>query len=553
MIRTDDVLAEADQLFKDSRYQEMIGLLNRSILEDGTFPEFYFFRGIAWMQLQRFDEAIDDLTKAIDLRPDYFRAWQNRGLAWSNRRKYDKAIRDLNHAIGLRPTHTSTYRHLGHALLQAKDYDQAIEVFNKAIELEPEAYDHYHHRGSAWRKKGEYQRAIADYNRAVELRPGHARTFFGLGLIYEAIKEPALASVHYKRAYFLGFDKTQLARIFTEQLPAPFMVKAIFAGKDEGEGKGMETNLSAIQWLTAVCKTWDAFLDRLRREGYPVTCPEKYYSLEAIVHYYMGDPITAYRIFDTRFDSDEHPYPMSLRDQYYLVLAAMDFKEPDNGLAYAIEQIRRGGGRPGEAGGDAAREAVDGQSEGRETMDGPSEDRQPAGREAMDRPSADREAIGGQLEDREPVGGLSEGGEAMDGQLEDGEPVNGPPMGNYYAGQLFLLHNDPEEALQSFEACGGFLPALYGKMTVYRWMGDEEKMLRVAQEIAASKEESFLEGIEPLVIHEDMSFEEMVGKIFSMLPYYELRDEIEKARALLGRTSVRAHLAFHELVRLIDS
>jgi len=183
-------------------------------------------------------------------------------------------------------------------------------------------------------------------------------------------------------------------------------------------------------------------------------------------------------------------------------------------------------------------------------MDGPSEDRQPAGREAMDRPSADREAIGGQLEDREPVGGLSEGGEAMDGQLEDGEPVNGPPMGNYYAGQLFLLHNDPEEALQSFEACGGFLPALYGKMTVYRWMGDEEKMLRVAQEIAASKEESFLEGIEPLVIHEDMSFEEMVGKIFSMLPYYELRDEIEKARALLGRTSVRAHLAFHELLRI---
>ena len=138
----------------------------------------------------------------------------------------------------------------------------------------------------------------------------------------------------------------------------------------------------------------------------------------------------------------------------------------------------------------------------------------------------------------------------MDGQLEDGEPVNGPPMGNYYAGQLFLLHNDPEEALQSFEACGGFLPALYGKMTVYRWMGDEEKMLRVAQEIAASKEESFLEGIEPLVIHEDMSFEEMVGKIFSMLPYYELRDEIEKARALLGRTSVRAHLAFHELLRI---
>jgi len=477
MIETDEVLRNADQLFKDSRYQEMIDLLNQAILEESTSPELYFFRGIAWMQIQRNDEAIDDLTKAIDLRPDYFRAWQNRGLAWSFKKKYSKAIGDLNQAIELRSNHVSTYRHLGNALLQVKDYDQAIEVFNKVIQLEPEAYDHYHNRGSAWRKKGEYQKAIADYNRAIALRPNHGRTFFGLGLIYEAIKEPELASIHYKRAYFLGFDKTQLARIFTEQLPAPFIAKTLFA--DSGEGKGVEANFSTIQWLTAVCKTWDAFLDRLRGEGYPATHPEKFYSLEAIVHYNMGDPITAYRIFDTQFDSDEHPYPLSLRDQYYLALAAVDFKEPDNGLAFAIEQARQRGGEQGE-----------------------------------DRPSADR------------------------------------LMDNYYAGQLFLLHNDLPEALQSFDACGMFLPALYGKMMVYEWLGDEEKLLQVVRKIAAAEDDPFLDGIEPLVIPEDMSFEETVDKIFSMLPYYELREEIEKARSLLGRTPARAHLEFHGLLRL---
>jgi len=193
----------------------------------------------------------------------------------------------------------------------------------------------------------------------------------------------------------------------------------------------------------------------------------------------MGDPITAYRIFDTQFDSDEHPYPLSLRDQYYLALAAVDFKEPDNGLAFAIEQARQRGGEQGE-----------------------------------DRPSADR------------------------------------LMDNYYAGQLFLLHNDLPEALQSFDACGMFLPALYGKMMVYEWLGDEEKLLQVVQEIAAAEDDPFLDGIEPLVIPEDMSFEETVDKIFSMLPYYELREEIEKARSLLGRAPARTHLEFHGLLRL---
>jgi len=487
MIETDNVLRNADQLFKDSRYQEMIDLLNRTILEESTTPELYFMRGIAWMQLQRYDEAIDDLTKAIDLRPDYFRAWQNRGLVWSYKKKYDKAVRDLSHAIELRPDHASTYRYLGNALLQAKDYDQAIEVFDKAIELEPEKYDLYHNRGSARRKKGDYREAIADYNRAIVLRPNHARTFFGLGLIYEAIKKPELASIHYKRSYLLGFDKAQLARIFTEQLPAPYIVKAIFAGN--AEGKGMETNLSTIQWLTDVCRNWDAFLDRLRREDHPVTHPEKYYSLEAIVHYYMGDSITAYRIFDTQFDSEEHPYPLSLRDQYYLVLAALDFKEPDNGLAYAIEQARqRGSG---------------------ETMDGSPENGQ----------SADKETMGGQ------------------------------PIDSYYAGQLFLLHNDLQEALQCFDECGLFLPALYGKIAVYQWLGDEENLLQTAGEIAAAEKKLFLDGIESLVITDEMPFEEVIDKIFTMLPYYELQEEIEKTRALLGRTTVLGHLEFHDLLR----
>jgi len=501
MIETDEVLRNADQLFKDSRYQEMIDLLNQAILEESASPELYFFRGIAWMQIQRNDEAIDDLTKAIDLRPDYFRAWQNRGLAWSFKKKYSKAIGDLNQAIELRSNHVSTYRHLGNALLQVKDYDQAIEVFNKVIQLEPEAYDHYHNRGSAWRKKGEYQKAIADYNRAIALRPNHGRTFFGLGLIYEAIKEPELASIHYKRAYFLGFDKTQLARIFTEQLPAPFIAKTLFA--DSGEGKGVEANFSTIQWLTAVCKTWDAFLDRLRGEGYPATHPEKFYSLEAIVHYYMGDPITAYRIFDTQFDSDEHPYSLSLRDQYYLVLAALDFKEPDNGLAYAIEQARQRG---------------------------------EAGQGTSDQIEA------GQRGDQ--------GGETQ------------RQMDSYYAGQLFLLHNDLEEALQCFNACGDFRPAWYGKIAVYQLLGDEEGMLRTAQEIGAAGD-PLLDGIEPLVVPEDIdglrqgnhvvdgqSVEEILDKIFAVLPYYELREEIEKTRVLLGRKPVRAHLEFHEMLKL---
>ncbi|HVU57899.1 MAG TPA: tetratricopeptide repeat protein [Puia sp.] len=481
MIKTDDVLLEADQLYQGGRYKEMIELLNQTILEESSHPEFYFFRGIAFLQLSRYDEAIDDLTRATDLKPDYFRAWQNRGVAWSLKQKYNKAIGDLSRAIELRPNHPSSYRHLGDALMKTNDYDRAIEIFNKAIELEPDRYDHYHNRGSAWRKKGEYRNAIADYTRSLALRPNYGRTFCGLGIVYEAMQELELASIHFKRAYFFGFDKIQLARVFTEKFPAPYIVKAILAGA--GDDKGMEANLTTVQWLEATCKTWDGFLDRLRRTDHPLTHPEAYYALEAIVHYYMGDPITAYRIFDTQFDSDEHPWSLTLRDQYYLVLSAMDFGEPDNGLTYAIEQAGR-----------------------------------VADRQETTRSDADRQ-----------------------------------PMEEYYAGQLFRLNNDPQEALRCFHRCGAFPPALYGKLAVYDLLGDEEGLARTAEEMTAVEEQLLLDGIEPVVIRDDMSFEAMSDKIFAMLPYYELREEIEKARGLLDRTTDYTPLEFHALLQLSPS
>jgi tetratricopeptide (TPR) repeat protein len=487
MIRTAEALLEAETLYGNSKFREMLELLTLAILGDSRSPELYFLRGIAFTQLQRYDEAIDDLTRAVDLRPDYFRAWQNRGLAWSLKRKYDKAISDFNRAIELRPQQPSTYRHLGNALLQANDYDHSIEIFNKAIELEPESYDLYHNRASAWRKKGAYRQAIDDYNRVFALRPDHARTLFGLGLIYEAIKEPELASVHYKRAYHFGFDKTEFVRIFTEQYPSPYIAKAILA--DNNEMKRVVLDLSTIQWLGVICKTWDQFLESMRTKGFSSTHPGKYYSLVAIVHFYMGDPMTSYRIFDTQFDSADHPDLLSLRDQYYLALAALDFKEPDSGLAYAVREARLRKER--------------------------------------------READG----DRSSI------------PMEEG-PGGPQRMDRYYEGQLFLLHDDLSEAWECFDECGMFAPALYGKIAVQRMQGDEEGVLQTAKEIEALTEEIFLDGIMPLVIQGDTSFGKTIDKIFSILPFYEQRGAIEVTRALLGRTPVRKYLEFHELLKL---
>ncbi|MDO6432898.1 tetratricopeptide repeat protein [Flavitalea sp. BT771] len=504
MISLDALLDEVNVLYQGNRYPEMIALLNDAILEDNAHPELYFYRGIAWSSTSKaYDKAINDFTKAITLKPDLYRAYQNRGITWALIKKYDKAVEDFAKVIALRPEYGSAYHHMGNALREKKTYVKAIPYYDRAVELKPgqaqvyldratnyyslEEYDKaiedcdtaialepdqataYTDRGNALYKKAAYDLAMESYHRAIGIRPTSGRAYFGLGRVYEAVKEFDRASIHYKRAYYLGFDKARMIEVFREKSPAPYIVKEIVAGMAD---QNQELNFAVVAWLMAACKRWDGLLDHLQQSGYPETHPEAWYRLEAMVQYYMGNSIAAYRIFDTQFDSEAHPFPLTLRDQYYLVLSAADFSEPDNGLAYALEQARK----------------------------------------------------------------------------EDGsDPVN-----TYYAGWLFLLSNEVDKALWCFNKCQDFLPALYGKIAVYDLQDNEAGLLLTAEKIAAAEAVAdgglrFLQGIRPLAMTTEMSFDEIYEEIMRLVHYYELTEEIAVVRRLLHIPSGFQHLEFTAL------
>ena len=47
------------------------------------------------------DRAMKDFTKAIELNPDYERAYGNRAVGWFQLQQYKKAKKDLNRAMEL--------------------------------------------------------------------------------------------------------------------------------------------------------------------------------------------------------------------------------------------------------------------------------------------------------------------------------------------------------------------------------------------------------------------------------------------------------------------
>ena len=139
--------------------------------KSNLIAEDYFDQGYEKANRQDYKGAIEDYTKAIELKPDYAVAYNNRGNSRSNLSDNKGAIEDYNKAIELKPDDAEAYSNRGVSRSNLSDNKGAIEDYTKAIELKPDYADAYYNRAASHEDLGDRNSAIADYRKAVDLYP----------------------------------------------------------------------------------------------------------------------------------------------------------------------------------------------------------------------------------------------------------------------------------------------------------------------------------------------------------------------------------------------
>ena len=168
---------------------------------NSKYAEAYNKRGVAYYYLQKYDLAIADYTKAVELDPKFAWAYHNRGLAYYYLQKYNLAIADYTKAIELDPKFAWAYHNnRGNAYYDLKKYELAIADYNKAIALDQNDAMAYNNRGLAYSDLKKYDLAIADYNKAIELDQNYAAAYNNLGLIAETTGDVQTAINNYEKA-----------------------------------------------------------------------------------------------------------------------------------------------------------------------------------------------------------------------------------------------------------------------------------------------------------------------------------------------------------------
>ena len=138
-------------------------------------------RGVTYGQLGQLDNAISDLTTALDLEKGDGNIWIARARALFNKRDYDEAMLDLAEAIKLDPQNSVPLNLMGKNHFMLANYDIALKFFGDAIKLNPNYYNAFVNRATTYYRANKLPEAMQDVNAAyLMLPPGDSR---GRGLV----------------------------------------------------------------------------------------------------------------------------------------------------------------------------------------------------------------------------------------------------------------------------------------------------------------------------------------------------------------------------------
>ncbi len=160
--------------------------------------------GVALAEAARYDEAIKEYQKAINLDQFYSDPLSNLGVVYSIKGEIDKAISAFKKAIYIFPHYPEAYNNIGKLLIEKKQFDQAELALNNALKLRPYYGKAFLNLGNLYLAKNEPEKALEYYEKATQGDLDNKEGFFALGQLCMQLKKYEKAIEAYKNSIKKG-------------------------------------------------------------------------------------------------------------------------------------------------------------------------------------------------------------------------------------------------------------------------------------------------------------------------------------------------------------
>jgi len=142
--------------------------------------------GVELYKQGRYEEALDRLRLAIQLRPDYIQAYYAVGVVlYGGLGRSEEAVAVLEQAVERDSSRAEVYQLLGVVYLNLNQTGRAIEVLERATALDPSSWQAHNRLGLAYLRRGDLEVAAVAFQRAVRVAPLVPTPHLSLSKVYE--------------------------------------------------------------------------------------------------------------------------------------------------------------------------------------------------------------------------------------------------------------------------------------------------------------------------------------------------------------------------------
>jgi tetratricopeptide (TPR) repeat protein len=200
------------------RKDEAVAHIEKAIAADPKDVESLMALGNVYRSRKDFAKAAEVYTKAIDAiqTPDngYWALYHYRGIAYERTKEWPKAEADFRKALELSPEQPLVLNYLGYSWVdQNINLDEAFKMLQRAVEQRPTDGYIVDSLGWAHFRLGHYDEAVKLLERAVELKPGDPVINDHLGDAYWRVGRKLEASFQWNHARDMKPEADELPKI----------------------------------------------------------------------------------------------------------------------------------------------------------------------------------------------------------------------------------------------------------------------------------------------------------------------------------------------------
>ncbi len=153
------------------RADRALEFLTRALALEPNFPEALYNQAKLLTDAGRLGEALAAYDKCIALVPRFADAMNSRGVILAKLDRHDEALASYESCLAITPNAADTLNNRGNLLAALDRHDEALASYDASLAITPDAADTLRNRGNLLAMLGRNDEALASYDRALRSAP----------------------------------------------------------------------------------------------------------------------------------------------------------------------------------------------------------------------------------------------------------------------------------------------------------------------------------------------------------------------------------------------